>query len=125
MFKKVVRNHKVLCRILDAFEPFTIIDDRGDVIGTVDEGRVFSQAHPGAVYLHQGDEYLIANLDPAERTVTAHRAAPGYYTQPHQEQWVGVIEREQTTGAGRFGLHLGRVEVESQVLGFKRRSIRD
>ena len=35
--------------------PLTIVDERGEVVGTVDEGRACSQTHPGAVYLHQGD----------------------------------------------------------------------
>ena len=32
-------------------------------IGTVDDARVFSVAHPGAVYLHQGRQYRVDRLD--------------------------------------------------------------
>ena len=32
-------------------------------IGTVDDARVFSVAHPGAVYLHQGRQYRVERLD--------------------------------------------------------------
>src|SRR4029077_549342 len=36
-------------------------DDR--VVGTVDDARVFTVAHPGAVYLHQGRQYRVSRLD--------------------------------------------------------------
>jgi DEAD/DEAH box helicase domain-containing protein len=94
-------------------------------IGTIDEGRVFSQAHPGAVYLHQGDSYLVEDLDVTARTATVRRAEVGYYTQPHEEKWVGISSREAAEQIGRFRIHLGRVEVETHVVAFKRRSIRE
>ena len=32
-------------------------------VGTVDDARVFSAAHPGALYLHQGQQYRVTRLD--------------------------------------------------------------
>ncbi|OWY58663.1 hypothetical protein B7486_78755, partial [cyanobacterium TDX16] len=34
-----------------------------ELVGTVDGGRAFSQVHPGAVYLHQGRAWRVAELD--------------------------------------------------------------
>ena len=105
--------------------PFTITDERGEVVGTVDEGRAFTQTHPGAVYLHQGDGYLVETLDLEQRLVRVRRQEVPYYTQPHEETWVGVRRVVGEDRVGRLGHFHGEVEVESHVLGFKRKSITD
>jgi len=105
--------------------PFTIIDDAGEVMGTVDENRVFSQAHPGAVYLHQGDSYVIEELSVEDRLVRARPGEVGYYTQPEEDTNVDVLRVLSSGTIGRFGHRLGDVEVESRVTGFKRKKISD
>jgi DEAD/DEAH box helicase domain-containing protein len=105
--------------------PYTIVDEADEVIGTVDENRVFSQAHPGAVYLHQGDSYVIEDLDVENRLVRARADEVGYYTQPEEDTDIDVLEVLAKGTVGRFGHRLGQVEVEAHVTGFKRKKIGD
>jgi DEAD/DEAH box helicase domain-containing protein len=105
--------------------PFTILDERGQVVGSVDEGQVFSQAHPGAVYLHQGDSLIVEELDLEDRVVRTRRGEVGYYTQPDVETWVDVERIAESGHVGRLPHLHGLVEVESHVVGFKKKSIRD
>lgn len=105
--------------------PFTIVDSDAAMIGTIDESRVFSQAHPGAVYLHQGDGFVIESLDLDDRVVVARPGEVGYYTQPHEEKDVWVRSIAAHGAVGRFGVNHGLVEVESRVTGFKRKSLSD
>ena len=43
---------------------YTIVNpDTGEVIGTADEHRAFGTLHPGAVYLHMGEQFLVRELD--------------------------------------------------------------
>src|SRR5205814_10516213 len=43
---------------------YRLVDaDEERTIGTVDDARVFAVAHPGAVYLHQGQQYRAERLD--------------------------------------------------------------
>ena len=105
--------------------PFAIIDPAGEAVGAVDEGRAFTQAHPGAVYLHQGESYLVEHLDLDRRVVEVRRGEVPYYTQPHEEKDVAVLITSARGRVGRFGHFHGRVEVESRVLAFKKKSIRD
>ncbi|MCH1991096.1 hypothetical protein L7Q18_33035, partial [Achromobacter xylosoxidans] len=37
--------------------------DTGRVVGTVDASSSHSSAHPGAVYVHRGETYLVRSLD--------------------------------------------------------------
>jgi DEAD/DEAH box helicase domain-containing protein len=105
--------------------PYTILDEHGEVVGSVDESRVFSQVHPGAVYLHQGESLVVEELDLQDRVARTRRGEVGYYTQPDVETWVDVQRVIESATVGRFPHLHGLVEVESHVVGFKKKSIRD
>lgn len=105
--------------------PYTILDEHGEVVGSVDESRVFSQVHPGAVYLHQGESLVVEELDLQDRVARTRRGEVGYYTQPDVETWVDVQRVIESATVGRFPHLHGMVEVESHVVGFKKKSIRD
>lgn len=105
--------------------PFTIVDATNTVIGTVDEARVFSQCHPGAVYLHQGDSYVVDDLDIDGRAVRVRADEVAFYTQPEEETSIEVLATLATGSVGRFGHRLGTVEVENHVVAFKRKRISD
>lgn len=105
--------------------PYSIVDETGTVIGTVDDGRVFSQCHPGAVYLHQGDSYVVDDLDVGGRVVRVRADEVDYYTQPEEETDIDVQDILATGVVGRFGHYLGSVEVENRVVAFKRKRVSD
>src|SRR3954465_4631847 len=42
-------------------------EDTGQVIGTADEHRAYGTLHPGAIYLHQGEQFLVRALDHVRR----------------------------------------------------------
>ncbi len=102
---------------------YTIVTDDGAPLGTLEESRVFSQAHPGAVYLHQGDSYLVDDLDVTERQVTVRRANVDYYTQAKEDKWLDVREATARSRIGDIGHHLGTVRVESHVVAFRRKRV--
>ncbi|MCB2223349.1 MAG: DEAD/DEAH box helicase [Actinobacteria bacterium] len=105
--------------------PFTIVDGGGEVIGTVDEGRAFHQVHPGAVYLHQGESYLVEELDLHDRVARVVAREPGYTTQPQRDTDLWVRSRAAHTRVGRFTVAHGVVEVADRVSAFKKLSLRD
>ncbi len=103
---------------------YSIVDERGDLLGSVEESRALSQAHPGAIYLHQGETYIVEDLDRSGLEVRVRRHKAGYYTQPKEEKLLDVRKVAARSRAGRFGLGLGTVEVETQVVGYRRKAIR-
>ncbi|MBU1865244.1 MAG: DEAD/DEAH box helicase [Actinobacteria bacterium] len=105
--------------------PYSIVDQDGSVIGTVDEGRAFQQVHPGAVYLHQGDSYLVEELNLGGRVARVALGEVDFYTQPHRETDLWVRARRRHTRVGRFTVAHGIVEVSDRVTAYKKKSIRD
>jgi DEAD/DEAH box helicase domain-containing protein len=102
---------------------FSIVDDGGFLIGTVDETRAFSTIHPGAVYLHQGQHYKVRDLDLEERVAWVDGVDPEETTQARSDTSVTILREDAATEVGRARLALGAVEITEQVVGYRRRSL--
>jgi len=101
-----------------------VLTETGEVLGTLEEGKAFTQAHAGAVYLHQGDTYTVEALDLLQHQVRVRSEEVAYYTQSKVEQWVGLLSRLERRPLGRFWVGSGMVEVERQVIAYQRRDVR-
>ncbi|MDQ7820555.1 MAG: DUF1998 domain-containing protein [Armatimonadota bacterium] len=104
-------------------ETVRIVDPRGRVIGTVDRVRACEQVHPGAVYLHQGDSYLITDLDLERRVATAVPADVDYYTQPRTTVDVAIVRPLRQRPLGPTTAACGLVEVTTQVTACARKRL--
>jgi DEAD/DEAH box helicase domain-containing protein len=103
---------------------FSIYDAAAeDLLGTLEENQAFNQAHPGAVYLHQGETYVVDQLDTEERSVRVHAEKVGYYTQAQEEKYLEILQTRDQRKVGRLVHHVGSVRVESHVVAFKRKQI--
>ena len=102
---------------------FRIVIPPRRTIGTVESARVFEQAHPGAVYLHQGDAYRVTELDIAGRIVRVSPAAVDYHTQPKTTIDLTIRRPQASRPWGPTTMQFGEVEVTTQVLGFARKQL--
>ena len=103
---------------------FSVLDvAAGELLGTLEESQTFNQAHPGAVYLHQGDTFVVAELDLAGREVRTHPEEVDYYTQSQDEKHLEILHIHDRRPVGPLTQHLGSVRVESHVVAFKRKRI--
>jgi len=100
-----------------------VTGDDARLIGTVEEARAFSSVHEGAVYLHQGQHYVVRSLDLADRAAWVEAADPDYYTQARSETDVRVLDAEQSVPVGRSVLSVGAVEVTEQVTGYRKKAL--
>src|SRR4029450_2907032 len=93
----------------------------GEVIGTADEHRALATLHPGAGYLHMGQQLLVRELDLERGVAAVESADPDYYT---QARGLTDIEIAGPLGGGRRGgVWAGSVLVTDQVVGFVRKLV--
>jgi len=104
-------------------EQFVIVTKRdGLVLGTIERERVFRLAHPGAVYLHLGQSYLVSDLDLDNRTVLVEEFGGTYYTQAKVDKSVLIAGQSSTRQVlPSVNLFLGTLEVTEQVVAFQKR----
>jgi DEAD/DEAH box helicase domain-containing protein len=95
----------------------------GRVLGTVDPGSSHTTVHAGAVYVHQGDSYVVRSLDLEDSVALADSAEPDYTTSARELTEIRVLETERQSVVGQGLLHFGTVEVTRQVVSFLRRRL--
>jgi len=101
-----------------------VIQETGELLGTVDESRAYSQVHPGAIYLHQGEQFEVRELDLTGWAALVARSDPDYYTQARDTTDIAV-ERVDQEGRSSGGVpaFYGSVHVTDQVVGFARKHV--
>ncbi|MBC8137590.1 MAG: DEAD/DEAH box helicase, partial [Fibrella sp.] len=104
---------------------YSILDaSRGNkVIGNEDEGKVFETLHPGAVYLHMGETFLVEDLDTANFRAHVRPASAGYFTEPRSESFTEIRRVVATKEWGETVAYFGEVTVTSQVVGFRQKQL--
>ncbi len=106
-------------------ESFTILDEAsGQVIGSIDSARAFKECHPGAVYLHRAETWVVSRLDLPLRNVYARRGDADYYTRPLSEKETDILEVLAVKPVANFLAKLGRLRVREKVTGYEKRLIR-
>jgi DEAD/DEAH box helicase domain-containing protein len=100
-----------------------VIEETGELLGTVDESRAYYHVHPGAVYLHQGEQFEVRNLDLGNRVALVDRVDPDYYTQSRDTTDIEVVAADEESRTGDVPTFYGTVRVTNQVVGFVRKHV--
>ncbi len=99
-----------------------IVEERtGRVLGTVDEASAHSQVHTGAVHVHQGETYVVTELDLTGGTATVVRGDPGWSTFAQSVSAFDIVGAQRSVRWGPVEVCFGEVRVHTQVTSFLRR----
>jgi DEAD/DEAH box helicase domain-containing protein len=98
-----------------------ISGEDGQLLETVEASVAFFQVHPGAIYLHQGESYLVKELDLVRRIAWADPKSVDYYTQTMEIHDVRVTKLLQEKENHGVKVYFGDVDVTITVVGFKRK----
>jgi DEAD/DEAH box helicase domain-containing protein len=101
--------------LLDASQNYRVLEE---IEGTSALYRV----HPGAIYLHQGESFLVRELDLAVGHAIVEPVQVNYYTQPREINDVRVVQAVAHKELGGVAASLGAVRVTQQVIGYRRLS---
>jgi helicase/secretion neighborhood putative DEAH-box helicase len=96
-------------------------ESTGRVIGQVDPAAGDRTVHVGAIYLHQGDQWLVSDYRPDEGVALVSRAEQGYFTQPQGDSTVSILSKFRSRPLGAGVVAFGDVELSSRVTGYLRR----
>lgn len=96
----------------------------GRLLGTIDNSSAHSQAHTGAVYVHQGESYVVELLDLAEAVALVRSDEPDYSTSARDLTALRVVETLQQTTFDGVTLSFGTVDVTHQVVAYLKKRLR-
>ncbi|MFI6502325.1 Zn-binding domain-containing protein [Nonomuraea typhae] len=95
----------------------------GRLLGTVDEPSAHTAVHTGAVYLHQGETFLVEELDLDAGVALVGAAEPDYSTFARDITEIRVLKSLRTAPLGCGTLTFGEVEVTRQVVSYLKRRL--
>ena len=92
--------------------------DGWKVVGEVDSASADWMVHPEAVYMHEGQTYLVEELDLLQNLAYLTPATVDYYTQPRRESEVSLLETFAEAPASGCRKAYGELQITSQVTGY-------
>ena len=99
------------------------VEGGGKLLGTVDSSTAFDTVHPGAIYLHGGDSYVVTRLDIEQRVAYVERTEVDYYTTPGNRTDIEVEQALKYADLNGAQLAFGEVTVANQVTHYWRKQL--
>lgn len=97
-----------------------ISQSSAETIGEIDGESIYWMVHPQAVYLHEGDAYIVTDLDDESHTVSLYPSQVDYFTRAKQETEISILETISELPFEHGSKAYGEISVISQVIGFQK-----
>jgi DEAD/DEAH box helicase domain-containing protein len=100
----------------------TADDGRPTTVGTVDGESAAWMVHPGAIYMHEGQQYFVQEYNIENHIAQLIPVGLDYYTEAQRNSEIEVLNQIETSALnGSVGeKSYGEIQVTTQVIGFKK-----
>ncbi|WP_084058955.1 DEAD/DEAH box helicase [Desulfacinum hydrothermale] len=92
-------------------------------LGTNEGIRALKECHPGAVYFHRGQTYVVESLDLEKRVVHARLKDADYFTWVKSEKETEILEVLASKPCANFVARLGRLRVREKITGYEKKRL--
>ncbi len=96
--------------------------ETGRLLGTVDSGRAPATLHPGAVYLHRGESFVVDVLDLDDLVAEVHAETPDWNTSAREITDIRITAVHTEARYAEVTVSEVSVQVSHQVVGYLRRA---
>ena len=100
-----------------------VVGETGRFLGTTDAARAPATLHRGAVHLHQGETYVVDELDLDGNVAFVREETPGWTTSARQITSLSIDSIRESRAFGQVTAALATVTVHSQVIGYLRTAV--
>jgi DEAD/DEAH box helicase domain-containing protein len=91
----------------------------GRLLETMDRAQAYREAHKGAIMLHQGETYVVNDMDLDMHTIRVTETDVDYYTQPQKKVDLTILATLEARIINGAQCGYGEVEVTEQYTGYK------
>jgi DEAD/DEAH box helicase domain-containing protein len=101
---------------------FALLDEARNhrTLEEIEASSAPQRVHPGAVYLHQGESYLVTRYDAEMGFAVLRPAEVDYYTVPREWSDVRIVRSLRHRPIPGGYAYFGHVRATSQVIGYRR-----
>ena len=107
-------------RNIDKIRYQVINQENEAVITEMDELQAFNEVHKGAIYLHEGMQYIVEKLDLDNRIALLNPIHADYYTVSDERTKIKIIRDFKKYELGRTLKVFGDIKVTEAVVGYKK-----
>jgi DEAD/DEAH box helicase domain-containing protein len=102
---------------------FALLDESQgyQTLEEIEASSALYRVHPGAIYLHQGESYLVTDLDLEAQVAYLRPVDVDYYTQPRELNDVSIVRSFRHKQFPTTTAFFGQVRVTQQVIGYVRK----
>ncbi|MBK8978125.1 MAG: DEAD/DEAH box helicase [Planctomycetes bacterium] len=94
--------------------------DTGEVLAEIDRASSITEVYEGAIYGHQGEQFLVEEFRYADRRVYVRKADVDYFTEADVETEVRVLHVDSSADFAGYRAYLGEVHVSTLAKAFKK-----
>jgi len=87
-------------------------------IGQIDQASAYWMVHPKAIYIHEGEQYFVEDLDLEKNIASIRLSESDYYTIARTNTTVNLIEEHKHERLPNVDKAFGELQITSQVIGF-------
>jgi DEAD/DEAH box helicase domain-containing protein len=95
-------------------------DSAPQIIGEVDLSSAYWMVHPRAIYIHEGQQYFVHELNLERNIATLTAVALDYYTESQRETEIQILSESDRSEIKGGEKGWGEIQVITQVAGFKK-----
>ena len=101
---------------------FVVVDttEKNKVVAEVDFTAALTALHPKAIYICEGVQYYVEDLDFEQRRAYVKRTDIDYYTDAIDYTKIKILDDFDKKNLRNFSISHGEVHVATQVVGFKK-----
>ncbi len=101
---------------------FVVVDttEKAKIVAEVDYGSALTTLHPKAIYICEGIQYYVENLDFKQRKAYVKKTDIDYYTDAIDYTKIKILDEFDKKFLTRFPILHGEVHIATQVVGFKK-----
>lgn len=98
----------------------TADDGRPTIVGTVDGESANWMVHPGAIYMHEAQQYFVQELDLEHHIAHLVPVGLDYYTEAQQQSEIQITALNEQIATRGCEKGYGEIQVTTQVVGFRK-----
>ncbi len=95
-------------------------DGKPMIVGTVDGESANWMVHPGAIYMHEAQQYFVKELDIDNHIAHLVPVGLDYYTEAQQQSEILITARQAQSAVPGGEKAYGEIQVTTQVVGFRK-----
>jgi DEAD/DEAH box helicase domain-containing protein len=95
-------------------------DGKPTTIGTVDGESAAWMVHPGAIYMHEGQQYFVQEFDLEGHVAQLVPVGLDYYTEAQKNSEIEVLAHTEQATVPGGDKNYGEIQVTTQVVGYRK-----